>query len=81
MRAKSKQVPGDLGTERVVVLQVLDGERSRTELERELHDIDREAISGALSSLEALGVVIVEGEQVRASPCAQRLDALGLITV
>ena len=55
--------------------------RSHAELLRELHDVDSDALSGALENLEALGVVIVEGEYVRVSRAARHLDALGLISV
>jgi len=82
MQAESMQVPGNQGTERAVVLQVLGTERmSRAELLRALHDMDSEAVAGALSNLETLGIVVVEGEQVQASRAARHLDALGLISV
>ena len=54
---------------------------SRAELLRALHDMDSEAVAGALSNLETLGIVVVEGEQVQASRAARHLDALGLISV
>lgn len=80
MQPESKQVP--VRVERIVALFVLDRPRgcSRTELDDELHDIDREAVSAALSSLEDVGVVTVGGEKVRASECIRHLDALNLIS-
>jgi hypothetical protein len=81
MQAQSKQVP--VRVERIVALFVLDRPEgcSRTLLDSELHGVYQDAISGALSGLEAEGVVIVEGEQVSASKCARHLDALALIAV
>lgn len=80
MQSQSKQVP--VRVERVVALFVLDRPAgcSRAELDGELHDIDRETVSDALSGLEAVGVVTVEGEQVRAAECLKHLDALNLIS-
>jgi hypothetical protein len=80
MQPESKQVL--VRVERIVALFVLDRPAgcSRAELDRELHDIDREAVSAAVSGLEAVGVVIVEGEKVRASECIRHLDALNLIS-
>jgi hypothetical protein len=81
MRTESKQVP--VRVERIVALFVLDHPdwRSRSELEGELHNIDREAVSAALEGLAAQGVIVVEGEQVSASKCVRHLDVLGLIAV
>jgi hypothetical protein len=82
MQSESKQVPDDHGTERTIVLQVLTAERcSRVKLLSELRDVSAEAISDALSNLEAQGVVVIVDEQVRASGTTRHLDALGLIAV
>jgi hypothetical protein len=80
MQDQSKQVP--VRVERIVALFILDHPNgcSRAELDGELHDIDTEAVSAAVSGLEAVGVVTVEGEQVRASECIRHLDALNLIS-
>lgn len=80
MQAQSKQVPACV--ERIVALFVLDRPAgcSRADLDSELHDIDPEAVSVAVSGLEGVGVVIVEGEKVRASECIKHLDALNLIS-
>ena len=66
--------------ERIVALFALDRPAgcSRTDLAGELRDLDPEAVSAALSSLEAVGVVIVEGEQSGASEGIRHLDALNL---
>ena len=71
--------------ERAIVLQLLrDDHRdcwSRAELERELSDIAPLDISDALARLQTEGVVVLEGEQVRASGCARYLDALEVICI
>jgi hypothetical protein len=71
--------------ERAIVLQVLSDDHperwSRAELETEVSNISPWDICDALVQLEAEGVVIVEGEHVRASGCARRLDALDLISI
>jgi DNA-binding HxlR family transcriptional regulator len=71
----------DIRGERLVVLQVLDHERTRAELERELEDFDSETITRVLAGLEAAGVVVIDGQHVRASESLRRLDVLGLIAV
>jgi hypothetical protein len=71
--------------ERALVMQVLRDDHperwSRAELERELSTIEPLEISDALAQLSAAGVVILEGEQVRASGCARHLDALNVICI
>jgi DNA-binding HxlR family transcriptional regulator len=71
--------PTDHFTERTVALVILDHPCTGTELRAELDDIDPDAVAAALSSLEAHGVVTVEVERLSPSPCARRLDELGLI--
>jgi hypothetical protein len=70
---------------RPIVLLVLDSDHaevwSRAEIERALNDTDPLTINDALADLEAEGVVILAGEQVRASRCARQLDGLGVICV
>ena len=72
-----------MNLERPVVLLVLDDDHaevwSRAEIMRALSDIDQLAINDALAHLEAEGVVILDGEQVRSSRCARCLDRLGMI--
>jgi hypothetical protein len=70
------------GTQCVVVLQVLRKDPwTSAEIERELHDVDGEAIGVALERLHEQGVVNVDGEQISASACARHLDALGFICI
>jgi hypothetical protein len=73
------------GTQCLVVLQLLRDDHvlhwTRGELERELYDVDPEAIGAAVERLREQGVVHVEGERVWASPCARHLDALGFIGI
>jgi hypothetical protein len=51
------------------------------ELEHGSPDLDPRVMREGLEQLEADVVVVIDGEQVWASPCARRLDALGLIGV
>lgn len=85
MQNESNQILGehDRRTERSLVLTVLDHPKrcSRAELETKLHDIEPLLVCNALAHLQAEGVVILDGEAVRASRCARHLDALGLIAV
>jgi hypothetical protein len=86
MHDESKQVPpGDEGTERVVLFQLLRDDHSvrwtRVGLARALYDVDRTAIREAVVSLAAVGAVIPDGKHLQASPCAWRLDALGMIAI
>ncbi len=71
--------------ERAIVLQVLRDDHperwTRAELENEVFDFDPLTIDEALTRLAADGVVILDGEQVRASACARRIDALELISI
>ncbi len=74
---------GDFGTEHLLVMQLVFADRpegrTRRELENLARDVDPEAIEDALRGLQAAGVVILDGERVRPSQCAVRLDALGVI--
>ena len=86
MHEESKQVPpSDEGTERLVLLQLLRDDRperwSRVDLLGELYDVDADAIEDAVLSLASVGVVVLDGKQVRASSCAWRIDALDLISI
>ncbi|MDE3069986.1 MAG: hypothetical protein KGJ43_04590 [Acidobacteriota bacterium] len=71
--------------ERAIVLQLLRADHDhrwlRAELETALCDIAPMALDHALASLAEAGVAEVRGERVRATRCARRLDALGLIAV
>ena len=81
----SKAPTGEDVTERTIVLQVLREDHphrwTRKELRREIYDIKASAIDQALARLEAEGVVILEGKEVRASLCALRLDAIGMVSI
>jgi hypothetical protein len=70
--------------ERGIVLTLLAEEHdecwARAELAARMR-ADRSALDGALERLRAEGVVLLKGEDVLASPCARRLDALELIGV
>jgi hypothetical protein len=86
MHDESKQVPpGDEGTERVVLYQLLRDDHpvrwTRVGLERALYDVDRTAIREAVASLAVVGGVILNGKHVQASACAWRIDALGMIAI
>ena len=69
--------------ERTIVLQLLRDNhpehQQRVALEQAVPDIAPLTVNDALAQLEAEGVVILNGEQVSASPCARHLHALGLM--
>lgn len=76
----TEQTPADPGTERLILLELLRGERcTREQLERELYDVDPDAIADALTSLAAIGAANLDGEMVRASAAIRRLDTLHMI--
>jgi DNA-binding IclR family transcriptional regulator len=86
MHDPSKQ---DRGTgsplvEELIVLQVLRDDRpdgcSITELHKEI-GFEREDITEAVDSLAAVGVVVLDGEQVRPSQATKRIDALDMIGI
>jgi DNA-binding IclR family transcriptional regulator len=86
MHDESKQVqprPSPL-VEELIVLQVLRDDRpdgcSISELHAEI-GYEREDITAAVDSLQAAGVVVLDGEQVRPSQAAKRIDALGMIGI
>jgi hypothetical protein len=64
--------------QRAVTLQVLSSETwTRAELEKAIGA----PVSDTLATLAQAGVVVVQGDRLRASLCARHLDALGLIAV
>lgn len=71
--------------QRAIVFQVLRDDHPekwmRVEFEQRASDIDPLTVSDALATLEAEGVVILDGEHVEASRCARHLDALGVIGI
>jgi hypothetical protein len=85
MQTESCQVPpGDPGTERLLVLLLLRADHprwSRSELEADLYDVDRDAIRRSVAYLAAVGVATLDGTTVEASPAARRIDALCMIGI
>jgi DNA-binding IclR family transcriptional regulator len=86
MPDESKQVPEQASplVEELIVLQVLredcpDG-CSISELHAEI-GFEREDITESVDSLAAVGVVVLDGEQVRPTWAAKRIDALGMICI
>jgi hypothetical protein len=77
--------PVDHWTERLVVLQALGrDEEGGCPLERvraELSDIEPARVEDAIASLQAAGVVLVEGGRLRPSEAARRLDDLAMIAI
>lgn len=70
--------------ERALAFHVLDDNHdprwSLAELAAALGDPEA-AIATALAHLQEHGVVLGEGEVIVASPCARRLDTLGVIAI
>jgi hypothetical protein len=75
----------EVQVERAIVLQVLRDDHperwTRAELEAEIFDFPPVIVNEALVRLEAEGVVILDGENVEASRCARRMDALELVAI
>lgn len=75
----------EVQVERAIVLQVLRDDHperwTRAELEAEVSDFAPVTVNEALVRLEAEGVVILDGENVEASRCARRMDALELVSI
>ena len=71
--------------ERAIILQLLrddhDKRWSRAELEAEVNDVEPSVLRSTIAELERQGVVVAQDEHVLASPCARRLDELGLVGV
>jgi DNA-binding transcriptional regulator YhcF (GntR family) len=70
-------------TERAIVLQALEAEDRLplAVLLAELSPVDPAEVERALAALEAEGIIRRGGGAVWASPCARRIDALGLVGV
>jgi hypothetical protein len=75
--------PDQRSVERAIVLQLLsDDHDPRWSLSELLQLGDPEAaVAAALTRLRRDGVVLGEGEAILASPCARRLDTLGVIAI
>ncbi len=71
--------------QRAIVMQLLRDDHdllwSRRQLRRELPDIAGRVFRVALEALEDDGCIALGGGGVRASICAQHLDALGLVAI
>ncbi len=71
--------------QRAIVLQVLRADHAerwtRVELEQAASDIEPLTVSYALVTLDAEGVVLLDGEHLEASRCARHLDSIELIGV
>jgi hypothetical protein len=85
MHGKSKQGGGQIDSrvERVVVLQVAGVfyGRSREQIYGALNDLNSRRVNEAIKSLEAVGLVVVNGRTVRQSRALARVNQLGLIGV
>jgi hypothetical protein len=85
MHGKSKQGGGQIDShvERLVVLQVAGVfyGRQREQVYGALNDINSRRVNEAIKSLEAVGVVVVNGRTVRQSRALARIDQLGLLAV
>ncbi len=72
-------------TQRAIIIKLLDEEHPRPwtlpELQQASTDIEPHIIAEALALLAAANVALQEGEAIRASQCALRLDALGMVSI
>jgi len=71
--------------QRAIVHQMLDEEHpqrwTRAELEQTLHDVTPQAVSDAITGLEASGVLYRLDDYLGIPPNIRSLDALGLIAI
>jgi hypothetical protein len=85
MHGKSKQGGGriDSHAEHAVVLQVAGVfyGRQREQIYGALNDLGSRRVNEAIKSLEAVGVVVVNGRTVRQSRALARIDQLCLIAI
>jgi hypothetical protein len=83
MPGRSKQGGSQIDSlvERLVVLQVVGVfyGRQREQVYGALNDINSRRVGEAIKSLEAVGVVVVNGRTVRQSRALARVDQLRLI--
>jgi hypothetical protein len=68
--------------DKVIVLELLDDRERwpRDALAAAVH-VDRSVLDSAIERLTADGVAVLDGEDVLASRCARRIDALDLIGI
>jgi stage V sporulation protein SpoVS len=85
MHGKSKQGDRDfdIRAQRLVVLQVAGAlyGRPREQLQGTLGGLGAWRVNKAIKSLEAVGVVVVDGRTVRQSRALARMERLGFIDV
>lgn len=85
MHGKSKQGGSQIDSyvEHAVVLQVAGVfyGRQREQVYGALNDVNSRRVGEAVKSLEAVGVVIVNGRTIRQSRALARIDRLGFIAV
>ena len=76
--------PDQRKIERAVVLQVLRDDHSErwseTELATTLNE-EPSSIAAAVERLQDSGVLLVDADVIVASPCARKIDALGVIGI
>ncbi len=77
--------PDQRKLERAIVLLLLsdnhDARCAHTELSAAFGDFEPSTLTAALGHLQECDVLHAESDTIRASPCARRLDELGLIGV
>jgi hypothetical protein len=84
MTPTPEQSPRSPLVENLIVLSVLRDDHPDAWSISELHaeiGYEREDITDAVDSLKAVGVVVLDGEQVRPSQATARIDALDLICI
>jgi DNA-binding IclR family transcriptional regulator len=86
MQGSSKQDKGAASplVENLIVLNVLREDHPDGWTVSELHEdigYEREDITDAVESLRAVGVVVLDGEQVRPSQATARINALDMICI
>ncbi len=81
MQGKSKQAERrfDVRAQQLVVLHVAGAlyGRSRQQIQGPLSDLGAWRVNKAIKSLEAVGVVVVNGNTIRQSRALARIDQLG----
>jgi hypothetical protein len=83
MNHSADESPDQRNVERAIVLQLLSEDHDRRWSFSEFLELgDPEAsLAVALARLRQDGVALGEGYAILASPCARRLDALGVIAI
>ncbi len=85
MHGRSKQDGSQIDSqaEHLVVLQVAGVfyGRSREQIQGAINDLGARRVNAAIKSLEAVGVIVVNGRTIRQSRALARIDQLGFIGV